>query len=126
MPIEYSIEPAGGRMLTRADGLVTFHDINAHLDVEQRNRDVHRAELIDAREAVTDLTADQIRFLVQRAADMIKTVDVGPTAIVTTNDLVFGLARMYALLAERVGVNAEVFRDMQSATEWLGGFEAWR
>jgi hypothetical protein len=124
MPIQYTIDPKDGRMLTRADGMVRFHDIVAHLDVEESNRDLSRAELIDARDAVTDLTADQVRLLVQRAAKVLATAGVGPTAIVTTNDLVFGMARMYALLADGVGVNAEVFRDIRSATDWLGSFEA--
>jgi len=106
-------------MTTRADGVVTFHDINAHLDVEQRNRDLHRSELIDARGATTDLTAEQVRRLVRRAADMLRITDLGPTAIVTTNDVVYGMARMYSILAEGVGANAEVFRDMDSATRWL-------
>ena len=119
MPIHYSIDPADGRMTTRADGVVTFHDINAHLDVEQRNRDLHRSELIDARGATTDLTAEQVRRLVRRAADMLRITDLGPTAIVTTNDVVYGMARMYSILAEGVGANAEAFRDMDSAKRWL-------
>src|SRR5437868_1740111 len=119
MPITYTIDSGNGRMLTRADGVVTFHDVNAHLDVEQANRDLSRPEIIDARSAVTDLTADQVRRLVQRATDMLRTTDLGPTAFVTTNDLIFGMARMYVLLSERAGVNAEVFRDMQSARTWL-------
>jgi hypothetical protein len=110
-------------MLTRADGVLTFHDVNAHLDVEQANRDLSRPELIDARGAVTELTADQIHRLVQRATQMLRTTDLGPTAIVTTNDLIFGLALMYVLLSERAGVNAEVFRDMLSARNWLDEFE---
>jgi len=124
MPISYSLDPRSGWMLTRADGLVTFHEVIAHLDVEQRNRDLHRAELVDARGATTDLTANEVRRLVQRAAEMLRGVDIGPTAIVTTNDVVFGMARMYGMLAESVGVNAEAFRDMQSATSWLRRFEA--
>ena len=106
-------------MLTRADGVVTFHEINAHLDIEERNRDQHRPELIDARGATTDLTAEQVRRLVRRAADMLRVADLGPTAIVTTNDVVYGMARMYSILAEGVGANAEAFRDMDSATRWL-------
>jgi len=111
-------------MLTRADGVLTFHDLNAHLDVEQRNRDLHRAELIDARGATTDVSTAQVRRLVQRAADMLRNVDLGPTAIVTTNDVAYGMARMYSILAEGVGVNAEVFRDIASANAWLQQFNA--
>jgi hypothetical protein len=105
--------------MTHADGIVTFDDINAHLDLEQRNRDLNRSELIDARGATTDITSEQIRRLVRRAADMLRVVDLGPTAIVTTDDVVYGMARMYSILAEGVGATAEVFRDMESATRWL-------
>jgi hypothetical protein len=123
MPITYLFDGKDGSLLTRADGTVTFDDINAHLDVEQRQRDLGRPELIDARDAVASLTADQVRRLVQRANEMLRSIDLGPTAIVTTDDLTFGMARMYALLSERLGVNAEVFRDIPSARGWLAGFE---
>jgi len=119
MPIRYSVDRIHRRLVTQANGLVTFQDINAHLDYEQRNRDLDRPELFDARGATTDLTADQVRRLAQRAADMLRIVDLGPTAIVTTDDVVYGMARMYSVLAEGAGAAAEVFRDMESATRWL-------
>jgi hypothetical protein len=119
MAIRYSVDRLRGRLLTHADGIVTFHDINAHLDVEQRDHNLERPELVDARGATTDLTADQIRRLVHRAADMLRVAQLGPTAIVTDDDVVFGMARMYALLAEREGIVAEVFRDVESANRWL-------
>jgi hypothetical protein len=50
---------------------------------------------------------------------MLRTVDLGPTAIVTNDDVLYGMGRMYSVLAEGVGANAEVFRDMESATRWL-------
>jgi len=123
MSITYSVDPGSGHLLTRADGVVTFQDIDAHLDVEQRNRDLHRPELIDARDATTNVTALQVRLLIKRAASMLRVVDLGPTAIVTTNDVVYGMARMYSILAEGAGVHAEVFRDMRSANSWLQQFD---
>jgi hypothetical protein len=48
MPIRHSIDRVNKRLLTRADGVVTSHEINAHLDYEQRNRDLDRPELIEA------------------------------------------------------------------------------
>jgi hypothetical protein len=90
MPIRYHVDRLHGRLLTHADGVVTFHDINAHLDLEQRDHNLDRPELIDARGATTNLTRAQIRRLVQRAANMLRVVDLGPTAIVTNDDVVFG------------------------------------
>ena len=118
MPIEYAIDK-NNRLLTRADGAVTFDEINGHLDLEQSNRDLDRSELIDARNATTDLMPAQVRQLVMRAAGMLRVVKLGPTAIVTTDDVVYGMARMYSVLAEGVGARAEVFRDLESAERWL-------
>jgi len=105
--------------MTHADGFVTFHEINDHLDLEERNRDLDLPELFDARGATTDLTTNQVRHLVRRAANMLHVVDLGATAIVTTNDMLYGMARMYSVLAEGVGASAEVFTDVESATTWL-------
>src|SRR6185503_9656376 len=126
MPIRYSVDRLHGRLLTHADGVVTFQDINAHLDIEQRDHNLDRPELIDARGATTRLTTEQIRRLVQRAANMLRVADLGPTAIVTNDDVIFGMARMYALLADSVGVAAEVFRDVDAASRWLNRIAAER
>ena len=126
MPIRYSVDRLHGRLLTHADGVVTFQDINAHLDLEQRDHNLDRPELIDARGATTRLTTEQIRRLVQRAANMLRVADLGPTAIVTNDEVIFGMARMYALLADSVGVAAEVFRDVDSAARWLNRIAAER
>jgi hypothetical protein len=124
MPIRYAMDDVHRRLLTRADGLLTFHDIHAHLDLEERNRDLGVPELFDARAATTDLTAEQVRRLVRRAADMLRVVDLGATAIVTTNDVLYGMARMYSVLAESEGAAADVFYDMESATRWLEQFDS--
>jgi hypothetical protein len=82
MLIDYVQDPLRGWLFTTASGLVTFDDINEHLNLEEHNRDLSRLELIDARSAPTNLTADQIRRLAQRAADAVARVPTGPTAIV--------------------------------------------
>jgi hypothetical protein len=122
MPIRYEFDHVRGRLLTRADGLLTFHDINAHLDAEQRKRDLGLAELFDARSATTDLTTEQVRRLVDRVANMLRDASLGATAVVTTSPSLYGMARMYAWLAERAGLSAAVFRDVRAASRWLDEF----
>jgi hypothetical protein len=119
MPIQYVIDGIHQRVLTHADGLVTFQDLNQHLDAEERDRGLGLHELFDARGATTNVTAEQVRMLVQRAADTLRRIPVGPTAIVATDDVVFGMARMYAILTEEAGARVEVFRDVESANRWL-------
>ena len=103
MPIQYVIDGIHQRVLTHADGLVTFQDLSEHLDAEERDRGLGLHELFDARGATTNVTADQVRMLVQRAADTLRRIPLGPTAIVATDDVAFGMARMYAILTEQAG-----------------------
>jgi hypothetical protein len=119
MPIQYVIDSIHQRLLTHADGLVTFQDLSQHLDAEERDRALELPELFDARGATTDVTAEEVRRLVQRAADTLRRIPLGPTAIVATDDVVFGMARMYAILTEQPGARVEVFRDLESANRWL-------
>ena len=70
-----------------------------------------------------DLKADQVRRLVDRATSMLRTVQLGATAIVSANPLVFGIARMYGILAGQRGISVEVFRDVETASRWLDQFQ---
>jgi hypothetical protein len=119
MPIRYIIDSVHQRLLTRADGLVTYQDLSQHLDAEERDRGLGLPELFDARGATTNLTAGQVHTLVQRAADTLRRTPLGPTAIVATDDVVFGMGRMYAILTDQAGARVEVFRDVESANRWL-------
>jgi hypothetical protein len=65
-------------------------------------------------------TPDQIKQLVRRAAETARRTALGPTAIVTENDLVFAMARMYSILVENVAP-VGVFRDREPAIGWLEG-----
>lgn len=122
MPISHVLDRAGQRLLTRAEGLVTFDEIKHHLDLEAVERGLELPELVDARGATTSVTADQVRQLVARTHATGRSLPLGPTAIVTDSDHLFGMARMYAILAEPIGAPVEVFRDIDAALAWLDGW----
>jgi hypothetical protein len=119
MGITYVVDHARRRVLTRADGLITFADIAAHSDAEMRDRPLGYQELFDATGATTDLTAEQVQTMVQRAYQVFQKEPVGEVAIVATEPVMFGLARMYAILCEQTGPPAEVFRTVADAEQWL-------
>jgi hypothetical protein len=120
MPITYTLDRERRRMITRAEGLLTRAELESHLDVEAQDHAEEFAELFDARNATTDITADDVRGLVDRARQwQAAGIVVGPTAIVATTDVVYGMARMYAILAEFLNAPVEVFRDVEPAMEWL-------
>ena len=120
MPITYTLDRERRRMMTRAEGLLTRADLEHHLDVEAQDHAEGFAELFDATGATTDVTAEDIRGLVDRARQwQAAGVSVGPTAIVATTNVVYGMARMYAMLAEFLNAPVEVFREIGPAMEWL-------
>jgi hypothetical protein len=45
----------------------------------------------------------------------------GRVAVVASSDIHFGLSRLGSVYSEGVGVEAQVFRDVESAAAWLGG-----
>jgi hypothetical protein len=120
MPITFVVDHMRQRMVSHADGVVTFADLDEHLDAERRERALGLPELIDASGASTDITSKQIERLVQRAAGMVRTTPLGPTAIVVQDPMAFGMARMYSILMELVAP-VGVFRDRASANNWLDG-----
>jgi hypothetical protein len=61
-----------------------------------------------------------VRGLVARTHALVRKGRFGALAIVTDNDVAFGMARMYQLLCEMsLPVRIEVFRDLEPALAWL-------
>jgi hypothetical protein len=120
MPISFTHDAALKILFTTAHGLVTFSDIQNHVNQETNGYSTSHRELIDASLATTDLTADQSRELVQLIKCMAQKRSFGPTAIVTANDMVFGMASMIAILSElQGGPLIGVFRTFDEGLKWL-------
>jgi hypothetical protein len=120
MPIRFAFDPSTKVLLTTADGLISFEDINRHLDEESQKGALALREIVDATAARTNLTPAEIRQLVARLFDLTKTQVLGPTAVVTQNDVVFGMARMLAILSDlQGGPQTGVFRRFDEALHWL-------
>jgi hypothetical protein len=120
MPVTYEIDPSRHLVRTLASGLVTYRELERHVVEEEQDDAIGLAEVIDARGATTDLTGDQVRGLVARTDALVRKGRFGALAIVTDNDVAFGMARMYQLLCEiSLPVRIEVFRDLEPALAWL-------
>jgi hypothetical protein len=119
MGITYVVDHARRRVLTRAEGLLTFADLAAHAEAEIRDRPASYQELFDATGATTDLTAEQVQTMVQRVNQACQKEPAGDVAIVATEPVMFGLARMYSILCEQTGPPVEVFRSVADAERWL-------
>jgi hypothetical protein len=119
MPINFRYDPEL-KVFSTAEGLVSFRDIEVHLNRESEEKALGYRELFDARAAWTDVTSEQVRLLVRRLCTIMQKFPLGPTALVTDNDTVFGMARMFAILSDlQGGPSVEVFRTFDEALTWL-------
>ena len=119
MPISYHIDETRRRLYTRAEGLVTFAEMRAHVNTELSAEAATYGELIDCSTAKTNVTGVDIRQLALER----KRVDThqrrpGPVAVVATDDVLFGMLRMYDALTESIRP-IQVFRDVKLAERWL-------
>jgi|SRR5215831_12964325 len=120
MPIRFTYDLQVKILLTTAEGLISFAEIQKHLDEETAAKALGYREIIDASAASTDLTPEETRELVRRLETMLRNGPLGPTAIVATNDFLFGMARMLAILCELwSGPKVAVFRVYGEALDWL-------
>jgi hypothetical protein len=120
MPIRFAYDESVNALFTKAEGLVSFEDINRHLDEESRAGGLAFREIVDATDAQTNLTLDQTREIVARLSNLKKTHSLGATAVVTRNDVVFGMATMIAILSDlQGGPKVQVFRRLDEGMQWL-------
>ena len=119
MPISYRIDDARRRLYTRAEGLVTYAEMRAHVHTELSPEAAAYGELIDCTGATTNVSVGEIRQLAseRRRVDE-RQRRPGPVAVVATNDLFFGMLRMYDALTETIRP-IQVFRDVREAERWL-------
>ena len=119
MPITLRIDRTQRRLFTRAEGLVTYAEIRAHIHSDLSPEEASYGELVDCSGATTNVTAAEIRQLAgERKRVGEGQLQPGPVAIVATDSVFFGMFRMFDILTEKVRP-IRVFRDSVAAVEWL-------
>lgn len=124
MSITARVSESTGTLHTKVMGTLSYADFLIHLKETRPRLAPGRPELFDARGAVTDMTTEQIRDLCYATQGVSDRGEIGPTAIVATDDKVFGLARMYSGFCEGRAQPVLVFRDFRRAEEWLARFQS--
>jgi hypothetical protein len=120
MPIRFNYDADSEIVFTKAEGLVSFEEIQKHLDEEADAGSLSQAEIFDASSATTNLTSDETRSVARRLQALMQTGLLGPTAIVTDNDVFFGMARMLEVFCELYGgPKVSVFRTCEEGLNWL-------
>jgi hypothetical protein len=119
MAISYSFDREQRRLNARAEGCLGLADVEAYLSAKEEDSVLGYGELFDAGAATTNLTADDVGALVGRFRELITSVRLGPTAVVTTDQVLVGTARMFSALVEPLGMIVKVFHELRPAEQWL-------
>lgn len=121
MPISYQIDRTAALIRTRCYGHVTLHEVLGHFrDLRQESALPKRLDVfLDMHEVTSRPTAEEIRIASKEPGALQGTVTFGCCAIVVDRDALFGMARMWGILAEGSFVSVNVFRSTTEAEAWL-------
>lgn len=121
MPISYQIDRTAALVRTRCYGHVTLHEVLGHFrDLRQESALPKRLDVfLDLHEVTSRPTAEEIRIASKEPGALQGTVTFGCCAIVVDRDALYGMARMWGILAEGSFVAVNVFRSTTEAEAWL-------
>lgn len=118
--LSHTVDSERNEVITIAEGTVTLDEVRAHLHREKRDSALPYRELIDARNAVVRLSSSELQQIVELLRSLARSRRLGPTAVVVSTDVAYGILRMLQILLEDVCV-VQPFRDLAAATLWLNG-----
>lgn len=121
MPVRHEIDGSVLRLICEGE-----YPVSAMMETFEQALDDPRcpsrvAFLLDLRRSASLATrpAEEIRRVAEFLGPHVQRIGARCALLVET-DVQFGLGRMGSVFAERVGVEADVFRDAKEALEWLG------
>ena len=123
MPITYRIERERSRIVTTCSGNVTLPEVMAHFDELQRDPECppRLHVLLDLTEETSLPMAPQIQAAADRVG-LVTHVVFEACAVVATREALYGMARMFEVLARGHFAAIRTFRGRQEAEEWLDTF----
>jgi hypothetical protein len=120
MPIKLSIDHVARTANASAVGPIHFEDIREHLDGERIRGGLPYREFIDATRAIADLSAEDTRSVVDLLRRIGRRGALGPTAVIVSDDLSYGMLRMLqALLGDVAEVRPFRAGEEAEARNWL-------
>ena len=118
MPITCSVDRARQRLFTAVEGTVTHLEVMAHWEKKRDDNCLHLSELIDATQVAVAFSAAEVLQIAQLLRDFVRRNALGPTAIVTGDDVSYGMILMLEILVKDV-CDVRPFCDPGEAEEWL-------
>jgi hypothetical protein len=121
MSVTYRINREAGLIETYCKGEVTLEEVMDHFrQLEAEPLLPERLDvLLDLDQSTTVPESDQL-LEITRAVERLKArVQWGACAIVASRDALFGMSRVFEVLAEGLFARTRVFRERKDAERWL-------
>jgi hypothetical protein len=121
MPHQIKLNEELGVVVVRHDGKIDITELRQVLDelVALPGFQPGLKVVSDFRGSETPLTGDEIRGLAEYARRAHHAVGTTKWAIIASNTLTYGLARMYSALNQDFDVTIHVFHDLEELNGWL-------
>lgn len=123
MPIDYRVDEETGIAMAVGRGVVTAEDIIKLIERYQADTRLCRPhkELFDVRGVGEwQVSAENVRVVAAHVESMGDRFRGGQVAYVASSDLAFGIGRIFGVVAEELGIEIRVHRELAEACQWLG------
>ena len=124
MPVAFEIS-APSEIFVTAEGDVTFAEVAVLLDelIDDPRIASGTGILVDCRKVIGAPSTPELRIIARDLAPL-RDRGVNRIAVCADSMFVYGIARMFAVFAELIGIHVAAFRDMDAAKRWLDSSEA--
>jgi hypothetical protein len=121
MPVTYFVDEETGILHLKRSGEVTAAEDAASFQARLADPAVTVGipVLVDATGIEPADSVKRVRCMAERVVRNASRLKCGPTAILVSSDVEYGMARMFMALTEPVHPQTNVFRDANEAIEWL-------
>lgn len=125
MPVIYKIDVAKRLIRTRCIGDVTPEEIRDHFQALEKDpeRPNFLNVLLDVRESTSLPLTQDLRDVSYWISEVRRSLRFGACAVVASNDAMFGMMRMFEVLAGDYFDAVQVFKQIAAAEAWLSHFE---
>jgi hypothetical protein len=120
MPVTLDVDHQQQTTRVTVIGNITIEDVRVHLGEEGERTGLGFRELIDASMATVTFSSEDARRIVDILKKLGAKSALGPTAIIVSDDLTYGMIRMIgSLLDEVCEIRAFRIAERHKAEEWL-------
>jgi hypothetical protein len=127
MPIQFTVEPQARLIVYVVEGNATSDEARLFLDAVLAHPAYQRGFtfLGDRRDVVRGPTSAYVYGITDEVNARATQIAPCRWAVIVSDTYAYGMARMWAIMTERSGVQILPFRTAKAATDWLGVDESY-